>query len=370
MEYLLYFLLIGTGWQVLGLLTLSFKVWNKETLESKLPVTVVVCSKGGRDSLTTLLRNLEDQNYYKLVNGNLVKNFSVLLVADRWTKAELALLEKLPTPLFQIQVLFIDEIPEGWDAKKYLIDRAVSFAETEHLLFTDDDCLPKSRFWIQKMAAEWEKGADIVVGFSPYNVMSGLLNYLFRFETYTLGLQFLGSGVLGMPYMALGRNMGYTKTFYFAVKGMQGIGNLKGGDDDLLTNKGAEKAVWGFALDASALVWSEPVNSFKAWKRQKLRHFKAGTRYSHRQFYVGCLAAYEILRLPLIILFLFIMPEYGIGLVAFRILVYNTLQWWVAKKWELGFSWIQIVVADIVYPFLYLYFGVLAFFHKPEEKPW
>jgi hypothetical protein len=160
-----------------------------------------------------------------------------------------------------------------------LVDRAISFSETEYLLFTDDDCLPKSPYWINYMAAEWEKGADIVVGYSPYEKQEGILNLLYRFETYTLGLQFLTAGIQKLPYMALGRNMGYTKTFYYAVNGMESINGYKGGDDDLLTNKGAEDAKWGFAINPDALVFSEPVHSFKAWQNQKLRHFKAGTRY-------------------------------------------------------------------------------------------
>jgi cellulose synthase/poly-beta-1,6-N-acetylglucosamine synthase-like glycosyltransferase len=374
MEYLFYGFLILLCWQFGGMLILALRVWYPEAKTSELPITLVICSNGKRESLFDLLVELNHQYY---------KNFRVLVVADRWGEAEIEQLNSLPHvtfqiddlepityPLYQTEVLFIEEIPQGWDAKKYLIDRAVSFSETEYLLFTDDDCLPASPYWINHMAAEWEKGADIIVGFSPYDKKPGLLNLLYRFETYTLGLQFLTAGIQKLPYMALGRNMGYTKTFYYAVNGMESINGYKGGDDDLLTNKGAKDAKWGFALSPDALVFSEPVPSFKAWQNQKLRHFKAGTRYSQRQWYVGLLAFLEIIRLPLLAALCIWDLELGMLAVLLRVLLYNGLQWWLAKYWKLGFNWLQIVLADLVYPILYLYFGVLAYFNKTEKQPW
>ena len=361
MEFLVYGFAVFVIWQIWGIVVLYLKVRKPAYMPSQLPVTLVICSAGKRKSLFTLIRALNDQYY---------SNFSVLVVADRWSEAEINSLEAIPRPDYSIQVLFIDEIPAGWDAKKYLIDRAVSFSDTEYLLFTDDDCLPTSPYWINLMVSEWEKGADIVVGFSPYDKKPGLLNLLYRFETYSLGLQFLTAGVQGLPYMALGRNMGYTKTFYYAVNGMNQISQFKGGDDDLLTNKGADKAKWGFALDPNALVFSEPVSSFSAWQKQKLRHFKAGTRYANRQWYVTLLAALEVVKLPLFVLLCIWNLEIGFSALLFMIVLYNSMQWWLAKSWKLGFNWLQIVLADLVYPVLYMYFGVLAYFHKTEEKPW
>ncbi len=361
MEYLFYGFLILLCWQLGGMLMLALRVWYPEYKSSKLPITLVICSNGKRESLFKLLVAINQQYY---------TNFRVLVVADRWGENEIAQLEAILLPTYQIEVLFIDEIPEGWDAKKYLIDRAISFSETEYLLFTDDDCMPSSPYWINYMATEWEKGADIVVGYSPYFKLAGLLNLLYRFETYTLGLQFLTAGIQKLPYMALGRNMGYTKTFYYAVNGMESINGYKGGDDDLLTNKGAKDAKWGYALSPDALVFSEPVHSFKDWQNQKLRHFKAGTRYSQRQWYVGLLAFIEIIKLPIIVALCIWDLQLGVWALLARVVLYNSAQWWLAKYWKLGFNWLQIVLADLVYPILYLYFGVLAYFNKTEKQPW
>ena len=80
---------------------------------------------------------------------------------------------------------------------------------------------------------------EIVIGLSP-NEKGGrglLLPVFAAYETFLTAFLYAGWSIAGIPYMAVGRNLAYTKSFFSRAVGFSSIQSRLSGDDDLLINK-------------------------------------------------------------------------------------------------------------------------------------
>ena len=120
--------------------------------------------------------------------------------------------------------------------KKLAISLGIKAAKYPNLVFTDADCYPMSDDWLRQMASALMR-KKIVLGFSPYRTEAGLLNDLIRYDAYKIGLTYLSFARSGIPYMGVGRNMGYHSYLFFDQKGFSSHMHLDSGDDDLFINQ-------------------------------------------------------------------------------------------------------------------------------------
>lgn len=156
----------------------------------------------------------------------------------------------------------------------------IKAAKHDIVLLTDADCRPASKNWIRHMAAPFmQQRVQIVLGASLYTSMRGILNALIRFETlYTL-LLYVTAARIGIPYMGVGRNLAYRRSFFLQNKGFNIHQRLLGGDDDLLVNRLARATNTKVCLHPEALTWSIPKRTWREWIRQKRRHLSVGKYY-------------------------------------------------------------------------------------------
>ena len=119
----------------------------------------------------------------------------------------------------------------------------------------------------------------MVLGLGKYKKYPGLLNLFIRWETFYAGFQYIGLAGWGFPYMAVGRNFGYTKSLYQKRGGFEAFKSRLSGDDDLFVNANADAAVRCITAKGS-FTYSEPERTFGDWFRQKKRHLSAATAYS------------------------------------------------------------------------------------------
>ena len=119
------------------------------------------------------------------------------------------------------------------------------------------------------------------MGYAPYRRGRGVLNGLARYETFVTGFLTAAAVGLGRPYMAVGRNLAYSKGLFADVGGFGRHARLLSGDDDLLVQEvvrrraGAVRAL----LDEGTFVPSDAPTSWRAWLRQKRRHLSDGRAY-------------------------------------------------------------------------------------------
>jgi cellulose synthase/poly-beta-1,6-N-acetylglucosamine synthase-like glycosyltransferase len=205
-----------------------FKAKNQKTVQKK--VSVIIAAHNEYDNLKVLIPTILRQKYSP--------GFEIIVVLDRCADNSAEFLKELIQSHSYLKVIEIQEKVSGFDPKKYALTKGTEAAANEIILLTDADCLPLTDFWIESMAACYQENTDVVLGYSPYQSLPGLLNSLIRFETFYTCVQYMSFSMAGFPYMAVGRNYSYSKEYFKKVNGYEGIENLTGGDDDLLIQKG------------------------------------------------------------------------------------------------------------------------------------
>jgi cellulose synthase/poly-beta-1,6-N-acetylglucosamine synthase-like glycosyltransferase len=239
------------------------------------PVSLILCAHNEFDNLRELVPLLLRQDY--------PAGFELVLIDDR-SQDDTYLFAQQLSQYYpgRFRLVTVTHTPAGFSPKKYALTLGIKAARHERLLFTDADCRPVSPDWLRLMQRGFaqKNGAGMVLGFSGYAEVPGLLNQLIRYETLLTGAQYLGLAWAGRPYMGVGRNLAYTKATFNSTKGFASHIRRLSGDDDLLVQDavaaGARAAV---VADAEAQTLSQPAATWAAWWRQKRRHLSAGGRY-------------------------------------------------------------------------------------------
>jgi cellulose synthase/poly-beta-1,6-N-acetylglucosamine synthase-like glycosyltransferase len=271
LSYLYLFLFIALGIQIAFFLAFlrAFARGGDERKFGLQPATVLVCAHNEENNLKALVPQLLAQDHPDL---------EVLVVLDRTTDASRSYLEAMAATHKNLRFIDVPDVPPGVNGKKYGLLQGIHEATRDVLLLTDADCRP-GRGWAREMVSAFGPDTTIVLGYSPYLKTSGLLNTFIRFETLLTGIQYLGLARLGFPYMGVGRNLAYRKSFFTSTNGFDEIMTVTGGDDDLWVNRYAHANHTRVRMGAASLVWSVPKTSWKEFIKQKTRHLSAGLHY-------------------------------------------------------------------------------------------
>jgi len=120
---------------------------------------------------------------------------------------------------------------------------------------------------------------EIVLGYSKYEKLPGLLNKLIRFDTFHIALQYLSFAKAGSPYMGIGRNLSYKKSLFFKHKGFATHYHIESGDDDLFINQAATPANTKTELSPESFTVSRVKRTWRGWVEQKRRHLTTWPEY-------------------------------------------------------------------------------------------
>lgn len=259
------------------------------------PVTIVIAARNEFKNLKTLIPKLFEQDYSK---------FDVMIINDQSTDRTKRLLEEMMAIYPRLRSVTIKYTPNHVTPKKYALTLGIKVAKNDVILLTDADCVPCSDQWIRKMTAPVrEKGKRFAIGYSAYEQKPGFLNRWIQFETLMTALYYLSFGLWKAPFMGVGRNLCYRKSFFMEVKAFKGIWYLDGGDDDLFVNQYATGSNTAIVLDPEANTLSKPKENWSDYKIQKKRHLHIGKYYrsedkrkigfyalSHALFWLGGIA--------------------------------------------------------------------------------
>ena len=235
-------------------------------LEVQEGVSVVIAVKNGVDELATNLSFIVNQQY---------SLFEVIIVDDHSDAQEGLKLQSLVNSFPSVQVIHSNQ-PQG---KKHALTIGIQHAQFPYILCTDADCRPITQQWISSMMSTKGDSA-IVLGYSPYEKRSGWLNRLIRFETIMTAIQYISWTMLRRPYMAVGRNLLFSKAAFHQLNPFEHTLHIPYGDDDNLVQAATGKAAIEPCLDPLSFVSSQPPVTWRAWLRQKHRHLSAGFSYS------------------------------------------------------------------------------------------
>jgi glycosyltransferase involved in cell wall biosynthesis len=245
-------------------------------------VSVIVCAWNEKENLEELLPLLNAQNY---------PEFEVIVMDDRSSDGTKEFLEENSAQWEHIRFIRVNSEFDHVTPKKYAITVAIKTAKYPVVLMTDADCRPAGENWIATMAARISLTKGLVLGFSPYFEMPGLLNWFIRCETFYTAVQYLSFAKMGSAYMGVGRNLMYKTELFWENRGFYAHKNVVGGDDDLFINQVSDRINVAINLDPESYTYSIPKTTWGAWFTQKRRHLSVSSFYRPRnKFLLGMLS--------------------------------------------------------------------------------
>ena len=234
------------------------------------PISVVICARNEARTLEELIPLLMQQDH---------RAFEVVVVNDRSDDDTWEILQWMKPRYPLLKPVNIQADERFNYGKKIALGVGVRSASHPHVLLTDADCVPASKDWISLMAAGFRDGRSIVIGHSPYAASPGLGSVLERYDGAIKAMQFMGFAQAGVPYMGVGRNLGYAADVFFGASGPRGHNRLMSGDDDLLINEAARKGNTAVVADPRSFTTTRPTPDLPTWIRRKRRHYTTAVHY-------------------------------------------------------------------------------------------
>ena len=320
-------------------------------------VSVIVCAHDEEENLKELLPALLDQDY---------PTFEIIIVEDRCNDGTYDFLLKQTASHSKVRTVRIKSKPDHVPGKKYALTLGIKAAQFDTVLLTDADCRPATKSWITSMMHCFGEKTQIVVGLSPYEKTTGLLNEFIRFESLLTGVTYGAFALSGIPYMGVGRNLAYKKSLFLDNKGFNQHISTMGGDDDLFVNEHATKENTVFTAAPDSVVFSICKKSWASFFNQKVRHLSVGKYYK---------AKHRILLAPYYITIALLVPSIIAGLLTSLklwiigisslslVLLYLTF-FELSKSSKIRQSWAGLAVMDLLFSIYYLALAPVAQFTK------
>jgi len=337
---------------------------KKEKGNASEPVSIVICAHDEIDNLRELIPLLMEQDY---------PDFEIIIVNDRSNDETFDYLLQETRVNSRVRMVKIDNLPAHVNGKKYALTLGIKAAKYETILLTDADCRPATNQWIRTLAAELTTSATFVVGYSPYTVNPGFLNRFIRFEALVTAIQYVGLAILKKPYMGVGRNLAYRKSFFLEKKGFNHLLHITGGDDDLFVNQYATGLNTVAVSGTDALVYSIPKTTLKSYLRQKVRHLSVGKLYHFKDrlllglFVITWIASW-FAGLPLLVASLYsTLVYYILGALVLRIIMLILTTHYASKNLGDKFEAWPVVVLDFLYSIYYISTGVITLLTKKVQ---
>lgn len=248
------------------------------------PASVIICARNEAAHIKHNLTLVLQQDY---------PVFEVIVVDDCSWDSTLTILKEVQQEYPRLKIVELKEDTTYTHGKKLALTIGIKSAQYEHLVFTDADCYPVSKGWLKQMVQTFTDETDIVLGYGAYANKKGLLNKLIRMDTLRIGIQYLSLAMAGMPYMGIGRNLAYRKSFFMKQKGFWPHSQIPSGDDDLFVNKAATRHNVRIAANENCITFSEPKKSLKEWIRQKRRHVSTAKYYKASSKFILALLTFS-----------------------------------------------------------------------------
>lgn len=342
--------------QIIYLLTLLVAItkYKAQPADRKVPVSVIVCGHDEHQNLQELLPLLLNQEY---------PDFEVVVVEDRSNDESFDFLYEACKHHSNLRLVRVKDKPEHVNGKKFALTLGIKAARHEWVLLTDADCRPNSTHWIKEMSTRFSNESEIVLGYSPYQKKSGLLNLFIRYETLLTAIQYFGMAILGKPYMAVGRNLAYRKSLFLNNKGYSSHLSVTGGDDDLFVNQWGHKKNTTIVIGPESIVYSTPKTSWIEFYYQKLRHLSVGKRYKISDkivsgvFMLSLVGCWLLIVPAVIYSTIFYVP---IAVFLIRIILLTLLAHKASRKLGEAFEGWKVPVLDFIFVIYYLVVGLAA----------
>ena len=238
-------------------------------------ISVVICARNEHDHLKENLPLILDQDY---------PDFEVVVVNWASDDDSAYLLARINDQFPNLKIVEIRENLNFFSGKKFPLSIGIKSAKNDMIIVTNADCRPVSRNWLSLMRSGFSGSSEVLLGYGSFIKKRGFMNKLIRFDNAHIAFRYLSFALAGIPYMGVGRNMGYLKSLFYRNKGFISHYRIASGDDDLFINKVAKRNNTRIVLHPDSVTVSEPPHLFRQWMIQKkrqmstLRFYRSGHR--------------------------------------------------------------------------------------------
>lgn len=337
-------------WYYLGVFSKLAFYKKKELQANTPPASIIICARNEYDNLVNFLPTIFEQNY---------PEFEVVVVNDCSFDNTEDLLDELSKKHNNLKVVTIKESENHTHGKKVALMMGIKGASYEHLLLTDADCKPNSKDWLRTMIQHFVSPTEIVLGYGAYEKQKGFLNKVIRFDTFVIAMQYLSFALSGKTYMGVGRNLAYTKSLFFKMKGFASHYHIQSGDDDLFVNEAATKHNTQIEVSLDSYTISTPKKTLTEWFRQKRRHITTYKHYnaaSKTRLALLSYSQYLFFVTLLLLLILQFQPYIVVSLWVLRfliqIIIFNKTMGLLSEKDLLLYSPIMEIILLVIYPMI------------------
>ncbi|GBU24176.1 glycosyl transferase [Fibrobacteria bacterium R8-3-H12] len=272
----------------LGLLKSNSKL---SIINSGLPsVSIVIPMRNEESFIETTLNAVKAQKY--------AGEWEVIIANDRSTDKSPEIARAFCERHRNFSVIDIPQnSPQIASPKKRALNAGFLAAKGEFLLVMDADCVPPPN-WLNSMAACYASGASVVQGSKANNGNKSFLHAYQKLETLGFTLIEAAGYNRNKPLVASAASLGYSRDLFFKCGGFEGLYNLASGDDDMLIHRMAKIKGTKFAYnwDASAVMPTAPVDSWKVLLQQRARWGSNGAKYESKAYsaFLFCIYAFFV----------------------------------------------------------------------------
>ena len=238
------------------------KIYKKKEL---LPtITIVVAARNEESNLQQLLKSLVKQDYPN-------EKMEIVIVSDRSTDGTWQIINDFSNLYPFVKGIKLEDINDDMTPKKHALTCGIKNSSGEIILSTDGDCLaPKG--WARSMVSSFGDNTGIVVGRSSVNLSKqSFFNYYQSIDF--LGIMAANAGVIGWKkgWSGSGQNIAYKRKAFEKINGFNPVAKAVSGDDMYLVQSISKHYNIHFNADPSSFIYTEPVESIKAFFNQRIR---------------------------------------------------------------------------------------------------
>lgn len=351
---LLFFLLVQAVFYILLAIGVRKKTVEDVSDVDLPPVSVVIACRNELQNLKSNLQYIISQQY---------PEFEIVIVDDNSTDGTYEYVSNLVnTSSCKIKL-----VKNDGQGKKSALSCGIRVAAYEHLVFTDADCLPISESWISGMMSHFDEANPLVIGYGE------LLGKTFaaRFASYDaalIAMQYMGFASLGHAYMAVGRNIAYSRKLWDTLGGFDSHSDIASGDDDLFVREAAKHIRPTVCLLSEAKTISPAKDSLAKLLRQKSRHVSTSARYSLLdKFLSGGEVVTRTLFFAMAIAMMFVNWKIALAFVAVRLAMVLFALGRFCSLTKTDFNLFMSLIFDIFAPIFYFALLVYRIFNRKTE---
>lgn len=322
------------------------------------PCSIIICARNEAENLNANLPLFLEQDK---------EIFEVIVVNDHSSDDTELVLRSFLIQYPHLRIIKPDGEKTG--GKKNALLSGIMAAKYETILLSDADCKPSSLKWARIMTATMNDSHRMVAGYSPFIKSSARINAFARFENFLTAIQYFGFGNGGMPYMAVGRNIGYRKSLLEDIRYFTAHQHIIAGDDDLTVQQAVKHTHLSFTLHPDSFVTTNSPISLQLYIRQKLRHLSVSAHYSttHQLVLGGFILTWALFYLSIIVSLAAGNIWLPCILLLFRWLILLPCYTIFSSVFKQHFTWVQLLVYDILFPFVWGIITIFSLFNGNKQ---